>query len=42
MRVTQLHVRDSRSVREFAYQEDKNGSCRPEMEDSNRDLMKIT
>lgn len=33
MRVTQIHVRDARCVREYAYQEDKNSSCRQDMED---------
>ena len=42
MRVTQIHVKDAGSVREFAYREDKNGSHRPDMEDSKGDVMKIT
>lgn len=42
MRVTQVHVKDASSVREFAYREDKNGSHRPDMEDSKRAVIKIT
>ncbi len=34
MRVNQLHVQDSKSVKEYAYQEDRNGAYRQEMEDS--------
>lgn len=42
MRVTQIHVRDAKSVREYAYREDRNISYRPEMEDSISFLTKIT
>lgn len=42
MRVTQIHVRDSKSLREYAYHEDKNGSCRQDMEDSKFSITKTT
>lgn len=34
MRVNQIHVKDAKSVKEYAYREDRNISYRPEMEDS--------
>ena len=35
MRVNRAYIKDCTAVKEYAYQEDKNGSCRPYMEDSN-------
>lgn len=34
MRVTQIHVKDAKTVAEYAYHEDRNLPCRQEMEDS--------
>jgi hypothetical protein len=42
MRVTQIHVRDALCVKEYAYQEDKNASCRQDMEDCTIFLTQIT
>lgn len=41
MRVTQIHVKDGKSVREYAYREDRNISYRPDMEDSKSLLTQI-
>lgn len=41
MRVNQLHIQDSKIVKEYAYQEDRNGAYRQEMEDSNDNDRKI-
>jgi hypothetical protein len=42
MRVTQIHIRDARCVKEYAYQEDKNGSYRQDMEDCSPTFTQIT